>query len=118
MAGPSQLEKLKLSAADRSFDMQEGFARLFRNILLVILLGAVSWAVCTSLKLAIVHTSEYIFGQFTGHHRIVQDYALLEADMPIHNALAEPTGDSVHAIVLLLRREESGRKGAGSRKQG
>lgn len=102
MAGPSQLEKLTLGAADRSFDMQEGFTRLFRNILLVIILGAVAWAVCTSLKLAIVHTSEYIFGQFTGHNRIVQDYALLEADTPMHTTLAEPTADSASAIILLL----------------
>jgi CIC family chloride channel protein len=106
MAGPSQSEKLQYSAADRSFSMQEGFARLFRNIILVMLLGVLSWGICTSLKLAIVHTSEYIFGQFNtaevGHHRQVHDYALIDTHTAETTEIAEPTADSAHAVTSLL----------------
>ena len=106
MAGPSQSEKLKLSAADHSFNMQEGLVRLCRNIILVVLLGALAWGVCTSLKLAIVHTSDYIFDQFVGveagHHHVIHDYSFLEGEVKTVSTMAEPTADSEHAVASLL----------------
>ena len=77
MAGPSQSEKLRYAVGDTSHSHDDSFKHVLRNILLVVVLGALTWAFCTTLKLGVMASSSYLFAPFE-QESTIGDYTLLE----------------------------------------
>ncbi|MBT4804026.1 MAG: chloride channel protein [Legionellales bacterium] len=106
MAGPSQSDKLKYVAKDSSFKTQEGFSRLFINIFIVLILGAVTWFVCTTLKLGVMHTTEYLFSPFEaesetiGNYKLITNEELSDRSLEHHNSIVEKNNNE--GIMILI----------------
>jgi CIC family chloride channel protein len=96
MAGPSQEKKLQFVSSDQSFSTQEGFLRLGRNIIIVMILGATTWLACTILKLAVIHSSSLLFSPFHNEaHAEIHDYKLLTQEK-----MENIVSDVPHEIVI------------------
>src|SRR6056300_1471601 len=96
MAGPSQEKKLQFVSTDQSFSTQEGFLRLGRNIIIVMILGATTWLACTILKLAVIHSSSLLFSPFHNEaHAEIHDYKLLTQEK-----MENIVSDVPHEIVI------------------
>ncbi|MCK4608848.1 MAG: chloride channel protein, partial [Gammaproteobacteria bacterium] len=64
--GPTKEVKIAGALHDTSHLLIENWAEIGRNFILVIIIGITVWLFCSTLRLAVEHSTEYLFAPFHG----------------------------------------------------